>query len=197
MAERSLCEYLFNLFVVGDSGCGKTQIIDRYLGDSFHSEYSPTMGIDFRFKVIDVEGRKINIQIWDTTGDVKYRTVTTAYYRHVKGFLLVYDVTNEKSFVNIRKWNADIELNSTPDVDKIIVANKCDCTEAKGDPWEAHLDVENLSAGVKRSNRDETDSNPKDLRVVSEERGQALAAELGCKFMEVSAKSGHSVNLMH
>lgn len=153
------------------------------------------MGIDFRVKAIDVEGRKINLHIWDTTGDKRYRAVTTAYYKHVKGFLLVYDVTNEESFANVLKWNADIEQNASHDVDKIIVANKCDFTDVKREPWEACLDVGHLIAGVRRSDRDETDSDLKDVRVVTEERGQALAAKLGCKFMEVSAKSGHSVNL--
>jgi len=73
----------------------------------------------------------VKLQIWDTAGQERFRTITTAYYRGAMGILLVYDVTDEKSFTNIRTWFSNVEQHATEGVNKILIGNKCDWTEKR------------------------------------------------------------------
>jgi len=153
-------DYLFKLLLIGDSGVGKTSLLFRFADDKFNNSFISTIGIDFKIRTIEVDGKKIKLQIWDTAGQERFRTITTAYYRGAMGILLVYDITNEKSFENIKNWMRNIEEHSSSDVQRMIVANKCDMD---------------------------------DRRQVSRDRGEGLAIEHACKFMETSAKANLNV----
>ncbi|KAF5395755.1 Multiple EGF -domains 8 [Paragonimus heterotremus] len=102
-------DYLFKLLLIGDSGVGKTCLLFRFSEDDFNSTFIATIGIDFKIRTIDIEGKKIKLQIWDTAGQERFRTITTAYYRGAMGIMLVYDVTNVKSFKNINLWMRNID----------------------------------------------------------------------------------------
>ncbi|XP_045502803.1 ras-related protein Rab-8A isoform X1 [Colias croceus] len=119
-------DYLFKLLLIGDSGVGKTSILFRFSEDAFNISFISTIGIDFKIRTIDLDGKKVKLQIWDTAGQERFRTITTAYYRGSMGIMLVYDVTNEKSFENIKNWIRNIEENASADVEKMILGNKCD-----------------------------------------------------------------------
>nr|XP_006110566.1 ras-related protein Rab-8A isoform X2 [Pelodiscus sinensis] len=88
-------------------------------------------GIDFKIRTIELDGKRIKLQIWDTAGQERFRTITTAYYRGAMGIMLVYDITNEKSFENIRNWVRNIEEHASPDVEKMILGNKCDVNDKR------------------------------------------------------------------
>lgn len=124
-------DYLFKLLLIGDSGVGKTCILVRFSEDAFNSTFISTIGIDFKIRTVDIDGRKIKLQIWDTAGQERFRTITTAYYRGAMGIMLVYDVTSEKSFDNIRNWIRNIEENAASDVEKMILGNKCDLADSR------------------------------------------------------------------
>uniref|UniRef100_A0A3P9P882 small monomeric GTPase n=1 Tax=Poecilia reticulata TaxID=8081 RepID=A0A3P9P882_POERE len=102
-------DYLFKLLLIGDSGVGKTCVLFRFSEDAFNSTFISTIGIDFKIRTIELDGKKIKLQIWDTAGQERFRTITTAYYRGAMGIMLVYDITNEKSFDNIKNWIRNIE----------------------------------------------------------------------------------------
>ncbi|XP_071933863.1 ras-related protein RABE1c isoform X3 [Coffea arabica] len=87
--------------------------------------------IDFKIRTIELDGKRIKLQIWDTAGQERFRTITTAYYRGAMGILLVYDVTDESSFNNIRNWIRNIEQHASDNVNKILVGNKADMDESK------------------------------------------------------------------
>ncbi|KAF7478440.1 Hypothetical predicted protein [Marmota monax] len=106
-------DYLFKLLLIGDSGVGKTCVLFRFSEDAFNSTFISTIGIDFKIRTIELDGKRIKLQIWDTAGQERFRTITTAYYRGAMGIMLVYDITNEKSFDNIRNWIRNIEEVST------------------------------------------------------------------------------------
>ncbi|EWC44734.1 GTP-binding protein ypt2 [Drechslerella stenobrocha 248] len=160
MAGSRNYDFLIKLLLIGDSGVGKSCCLLRFSEDSFTPSFITTIGIDFKIRTIDLDGKRIKLQIWDTAGQERFRTITTAYYRGAMGILLVYDVTDERSFNNIQTWFQNVEQHATEGVNKILIGNKCD--------WE-------------------------EKRVVSTERGQALANELGIPFMEVSAKANINV----
>ncbi|XP_069031269.1 ras-related protein Rab-8B isoform X2 [Embiotoca jacksoni] len=102
-------DYLFKLLLIGDSGVGKTCLLFRFSEDAFNTTFISTIGIDFKIRTVELDGKKIKLQIWDTAGQERFRTITTAYYRGAMGIMLVYDITNEKSFDNIRNWIRNIE----------------------------------------------------------------------------------------
>lgn len=130
-SKSAAYDYLIKLLLIGDSGVGKSCLLLRFSDDSFTPSFITTIGIDFKIRTIDLEGKRIKLQIWDTAGQERFRTITTAYYRGAMGILLVYDVTDEKSFNNIRNWIRNIEQHATESVNKILIGNKCDMVEKK------------------------------------------------------------------
>ncbi|KAM3873303.1 protein ENTREP3 [Diretmus argenteus] len=123
-------DFLFKLLLIGDSGVGKTCLIIRFAEDNFNTTYISTIGIDFKVKTIDVDGKKVKLQVWDTAGQERFKTITTAYYRGAMGIILVYDITDEKSFENIQNWMKSIKENASAGVSRMLLGNKCDI-EAK------------------------------------------------------------------
>ena len=119
------------LLMIGDSGVGKTCLLLRYANDSFSPTFITTIGIDFKIKNINVDGKRIKLQIWDTAGQERFRTITTSYFRGCQGILLVYDVTDRRSFESIRNWVAQIQQHADVRVNKFLAGNKCDMLDEK------------------------------------------------------------------
>ncbi|KAF7663235.1 hypothetical protein LDENG_00216170 [Lucifuga dentata] len=124
-------DYLFKLLLIGDSGVGKTCLLFRFSEDSFNTTFISTIGIDFKIRTIELDGKRVKLQIWDTAGQERFRTITTAYYRGAMGIMLVYDICNEKSFENIKNWIRNIEEHASSDVEKMVLGNKCDMTDRR------------------------------------------------------------------
>ena len=119
------------LLMIGDSGVGKSCLLLRYANDSFSPTFITTIGIDFKIKNVDIDGTRIKLQIWDTAGQERFRTITTSYFRGAQGILLVYDVTDRRSFESIRNWISQIQQHADVHVNKILVGNKCDMLDEK------------------------------------------------------------------
>ena len=117
---------LFKLVIIGDSGVGKSCILLRFVDDTFTDNYYSTIGVDFRFKCVDIGERKCKLQIWDTAGQERFKTVTSAYYRGADGIIIVFDQTDRESFNNVQNWIDDISKYSTEEPAKLIIANKDD-----------------------------------------------------------------------
>ncbi|KAF6126767.1 RAB26, member RAS oncogene family [Phyllostomus discolor] len=115
----------FKVMLVGDSGVGKTCLLVRFKDGAFLAgTFISTVGIDFRNKVLDVDGMKVKLQIWDTAGQERFRSVTHAYYRDAHALLLLYDVTNKASFDNIQAWLTEIQEYAQHDVVLMLLGNK-------------------------------------------------------------------------
>jgi len=126
MSRDAAFDLQIKLLMIGDSGVGKTCLLLRYANDSFSPTFITTIGIDFKIKNVDLDSRRIKLQIWDTAGQERFRTITTSYFRGAQGILLVYDVTDRDSFNSIRNWVAQIQQHADVNVNKILVGNKCD-----------------------------------------------------------------------
>jgi len=122
---------IVRLLTLGDSGAGKSSLLLQYTQGEFTHEYMPTIGIDFRLKTIEMNGKQIKVQVWDTAGQERFRTITHNYYRGAHGIALVYDVTNEQSFQNIRKWIQDVHTYAESNVSIVLIGNKCDLESKK------------------------------------------------------------------
>jgi len=130
-AKSNTYDYLIKLLLIGDSGVGKSCLLLRFADDTFTPSFISTIGIDFKIRTIELDGKRIKLQIWDTAGQERFRTITTAYYRGAMGILLVYDVTDDQSFSNIRNWVRSIEQHATDNVNKILIGNKSDLAEKR------------------------------------------------------------------
>ncbi|XP_067164552.1 ras-related protein Rab-37 isoform X6 [Apteryx mantelli] len=115
------------VMLLGDSGVGKSCFLSRFKDGAFLSgTFIATVGIDFRNKVVAVDGVKVKLQIWDTAGQERFRSVTHAYYRDAQALLLLYDITSKISFDNIRAWLSEIHEYAQKDVVIMLLGNKAD-----------------------------------------------------------------------
>ncbi|ELU01105.1 hypothetical protein CAPTEDRAFT_94333 [Capitella teleta] len=119
-------DIVVRLILVGDSSVGKTCMICRFAEGDVELPMGTTVGIDFKMKHTKVEGKRVRIQLWDTAGQERYDTITQQYYRRAQGILLVYDITNEKTFINLQKWVNYVQDYADDEVELTLIGNKCD-----------------------------------------------------------------------
>merc|ERR1711966_349389 len=93
-------DYLFKLLLIGDSGVGKSCLLLRFADDKWTDSYISTIGVDFKIRTIELDGKTIKLQIWDTAGQERFRTISSTYYRGAHGIIVVYDITDNESFNN-------------------------------------------------------------------------------------------------
>ncbi|CAH8610116.1 unnamed protein product [Dicrocoelium dendriticum] len=135
MAKKNY-DALYKLLLIGDSGVGKTCLLFRYVDDTFSLSFISTIGIDFKIKTTDVAGKRIKLQIWDTAGQERFQTITASYYRGARGIMLVYDITSRKTFDSVSRWMENIRSLASTDVEKLVVANKCDMEDRRAVSFE-------------------------------------------------------------
>jgi len=126
MDEDLEFDYLFKVIMVGDSGVGKSNLGARFTRDEFMKGSKPTIGVDFAGKTIEVEGSKVRAQIWDTAGQERFKAVSSTYYRNAAAAMVIYDITNRKSFGNVPTWIKELRSLADHDVVIMMVGNKTD-----------------------------------------------------------------------
>lgn len=128
------------VLLIGDSGVGKTALLQRYIEGNFIHTLASTIGIDFRTKLVTVGDRAIKLQIWDTAGQERFRAITAAYFRAAVAVLFVYDITSRSSFENLNIWHELYAKNGEAPV-KFLVGTKSDrgreVSEREAEQWAA------------------------------------------------------------
>ncbi|KAK2846526.1 hypothetical protein Q5P01_009525 [Channa striata] len=124
-------DYLFKLLLIGDSGVGKSCLLLRFADDTYTESYISTIGVDFKIRTIDMDGKTVKLQIWDTAGQERFRTITSSYYRGAHGIIIVYDVTEQESFSNVKQWLDEIDRYACENVSRLLVGNKSDLVSKK------------------------------------------------------------------
>ncbi|CAG7922501.1 unnamed protein product [Penicillium olsonii] len=110
---------------------GKTSLITRFMYDSFDNTYQATIGIDFLSKTMYLEDRTVRLQLWDTAGQERFRSLIPSYIRDSSVAVVVYDISNAKSFQNTRKWIDDVRGERGSDVIIVLVGNKTDLNDKR------------------------------------------------------------------
>ena len=114
------------ILVVGDSSVGKTNFVMRLINNEFNKNYMTTSGIDLKTTDIEIKNKKIHVQLWDTAGQEKYRAITKNLFLKVMGALIIYDITNETSYNNLKSWVSLIKEECGKHMQIILVGNKSD-----------------------------------------------------------------------
>lgn len=119
-------DYLFKVLLIGDSSVGKTSVLLRYVDDKFNAEFQTTIGVDFKVSTFLMNGKNIKLQLWDTAGQDRFKTIVASYYRGAHGILLMYDITNQTSFQNVQRWYDEAQNYLQKSVPKLLIGNKAD-----------------------------------------------------------------------
>ena len=159
-------DYVLKVLIIGDSGVGKSCLLNKYVDDIYIDHHLTTIGVDFKIKTIDVNGKIVKLQIWDTAGQERFRVITTSYYRGASAVLAVFDLTSRESFENLEVWLEQVyKLTETAVIRPtiIIVGTKSD-----------------------KVDKNKYAVNPEDIHNFCEERG--------FKYFETSAVTGKNLN---
>ncbi|KAI3371327.1 hypothetical protein L3Q82_023947 [Scortum barcoo] len=155
---------MYRLVLAGDAGAGKSSFLLRLTLNEFRGDIQTTLGVDFQIKRMLVDGEKTSLQIWDTAGQERFRSIARSYFRKAHGVLLLYDVTSESSFLNVRAWVDQIQDSTDEKIPMCVIGNKVDLREQ-------------LPEGS----------------CVSSLHGEKLAKAYGALFCETSAKEGTNI----
>ena len=152
------------LLIIGDSTVGKTSILSRFANGTFNSNYLATVGLDNFTKDETIDDKNVHIKIWDTAGQERYKALTKGFFRNAEGIMIVYDVTNQESFENLKNWIQSIKENMGNDflerIPIVIIGNKIDSDE----------------------------------REVKTEDGQSFCKQQNYPYFETSAKTGENID---
>ncbi|KAI8350784.1 ras-related protein rab-4B-like protein [Mortierella sp. GBAus27b] len=119
-------DFLLKFLVTGDSGTGKSCLLHQFVENKFKEGATHTIGVEFGSRIVTIGKNQVKLQIWDTAGQERFRSVTRNYYRGAAGALLVYDISNRASFMNISRWIADARKLAGVDISLMLVGNKRD-----------------------------------------------------------------------
>lgn len=123
-------DHLFKVLLIGDIAVGKSSIFNRYGKSTYEGDYKSTIGVDFlsiiTHDVPGIKNKKIMVQLWDTAGQEKFRTITRTYFKGAHGAIIVYDITNRTSYNNVHNWVQDTDKHSPLGIAKLLIGNKSD-----------------------------------------------------------------------
>ena len=168
-------DYLFKLLLIGNSSVGKSSLLFRFVENVWDDNFVPTIGVDFvsyiynnslinlqKLKTLEVNGKKVKLQIWDTAGQERFKNITASYYRGGNGVLVVYDITDRESFDNLNSWLIEIEKNANKNVYKLLIGNKSDLEDKRKVTYQEGKDFATSNGMQFMETSAKTDSKVKD-----------------------------------
>ncbi|CAL5225268.1 g8062 [Coccomyxa viridis] len=123
--------YLFKYIIIGDTGVGKSCLLLQFTDKRFQPVHDLTIGVEFGARMINIDGKQIKLQIWDTAGQESFRSITRSYYRGAAGALLVYDITRRETFNHLASWLEDARQHANPNMTIMLIGNKSDLTHRR------------------------------------------------------------------
>jgi small GTP-binding protein len=151
-------DFIFKIIIVGNSGVGKTCLLERLVDDRFSSDFATTIGVDFKLYVMNLDNKVVKLQLWDTAGQERFRGITNSFYRGSNGILLCFDVTQRATFEGLDTWVSQIHQYAVPGLPLVLVGCKGDqvskreVTQEEAVRYAKHVG----SAYIETSSRDNT-----------------------------------------
>ena len=124
-------QYIFKLILIGNSGVGKSSILQRYMKHTFEENYKCTIGVDFLMKSVVINGQTVKLQLWDTAGQEKYKSMVSSYYRGANAALIIFDITSRATFDALPVWIENFYKNGPEQKNIILIGNKKDLEEER------------------------------------------------------------------
>ncbi|XP_043944417.1 ras-related protein Rab-19 [Protopterus annectens] len=124
-------DFLFKIILIGDTNVGKTCVVQRFKCGNFIEKQQNTIGVDFTVRAMNIEGKKVKLQVWDTAGQERFKTITQSYYRSAHGAIIAYDITSRRTFESLPHWIDEVERYGAANVILMLIGNKCDLTEKR------------------------------------------------------------------
>jgi small GTP-binding protein len=118
--------YVYKIIFVGDSGVGKSTLLERYINNNFASTHNMTIGVDFKSKKLCINNKNIQLQLWDTAGQETFRNLVISYYRHADCVIIFFDITNKESFNNVDFWYNEAQKHKSRDILIVVIGTKKD-----------------------------------------------------------------------
>ena len=121
-------EYLFKLIIIGSSNCGKSSILQQFVFNKFDEKYNCTIGVSFLMKTLIINNHKVKLQLWDTAGMERFKSLTSSYYKGANAVITTFDLTNRESFLSVPDWLANYRKNCSREASKniVLIGNKLD-----------------------------------------------------------------------
>ncbi|KAJ2326032.1 ras GTPase, partial [Coemansia sp. RSA 2681] len=190
-------DYLFKLLLIGDSGVGKSCLLLRFADDTYTESYISTIGVDFKIRTIELEGKTVKLQIWDTAGQERFRTITSSYYRGAHGIIVVYDITDSHSYDDVKQWLQEIDRYASEGVNKLLVGNKKDLEEARQVDYTAAKELANTLhiPFLETSAKDSTNVEEAFLTMAKQIKDRMGASNVGHGAGAQAAQHKKQVNL--
>jgi len=129
-------DYLFKYIIIGPSGVGKSCLLLQFTDKRFHTDHDLTIGVEFGARMINIDGKQIKLQIWDTAGQESFRSITRSYYRGAHGALLVYDISRRETFNHLKSWLAEVQEHSNKEMIIMLIGNKNDLEHKRAITYE-------------------------------------------------------------
>lgn len=124
-------ECVLKLIIVGESSVGKSNLMSQFIDKRFYGDHDVTIGVEFATKNINIQNKIYKLQVWDTAGQETFRSITQAYYRGTVGCLLVYDITDRKTFERLDRWIGEIKQSCNNNAVIILAGNKSDLEQMR------------------------------------------------------------------
>ncbi|XP_006887225.1 PREDICTED: ras-related protein Rab-19 [Elephantulus edwardii] len=119
-------DYLFKIILIGDSNVGKTCVVQHFKSGVYMETQQNTIGVDFTVRSLEIEGKKVKMQVWDTAGQERFRTITQSYYRSAHAAIIAYDITRRSTFESVPHWICEIEKYGAANLVVMLIGNKAD-----------------------------------------------------------------------
>ena len=168
LSEESKNEETIKIIILGDSKVGKTSFIIRFTKNKFDETYLATIGVDYKDRIINIENKLYKLMFYDTAGEEKYKSIPKNHIKNVQGIILMYDITNKKSFDSIIDWISDVKEIKGENFPMILVGNKIDLNESREVTEEMGYELaeKNQIEFFETSNKDGTNIQEAGLEIV-------------------------------
>lgn len=180
------------ILLLGDSSVGKSSLIQRLTDNTFKPCLVSTVGVDYKVRKLHLNGTSVQVQLWDTAGSEKFHKITTSYYRGVHGIMLVFDVSNRKSFKHVSYWLSNISKYANENVQVTLVGNKVDLRPVDTEKKDSGKINKFIKSKTARSTVESTSEEEVDPFVHTHE-GQAVASKYHIQYAETSALSNTNI----